>query len=52
MQIPCGYGDPRERADDALRASLADGFVSADGLQAYGRDATFADSARGTAAAE
>ena len=47
-----GYGDPHERADDALRADLEDGFVSVDGLAAYGRDAGFAASVKGRAAAE
>ena len=47
-----GYGDPRERADDALRADLADGFVSVDGLRAYGRDASFASFLNRAVAAE
>lgn len=41
-----GYGDPHERADEALRADLADGFVSMEGLSAYGRDARFADAVK------
>ena len=47
-----GYGDPKERADEALRADLADGFVTVDGLSAYGRDASFADTVKEAAAAE
>ena len=47
-----GYGDPRERADDALRADLEDGFVSVDGLSAYGRDASFASFLNRAVAAE
>ena len=47
-----GYGDPRERADDALRADLEDGFVSVDGLSAYGRDANFASFLNRAVAAE
>ena len=47
-----GYGDPHERADAALRADLEDGFVSTEGLSAYGRDASFADAVKEAAAAE
>ncbi len=36
-----GYGDPRKRADDALLSDLRDGFVTREGLKAYGRSADF-----------
>ncbi len=32
-----GWGDPKERDDDAIREDLLDGFVTPEGLQAYGR---------------
>ena len=34
-----GYGAPDERAEAALKQDFDDGFVSADGLKAYGQDA-------------
>ena len=37
-----GFGDPRERPADKLKDDLADGYVSADGAQAYGAAATAA----------
>ena len=37
-----GYGDPKERADAALLSDLRDGFVSVEGLAAYGRGPDFA----------
>ena len=43
-----GYGDPHERADAALRADLEDGFISVEGLGAYGRDASFAEEGEGS----
>ena len=36
-----GYGPPQERAEAALKQDVEDGFVSAEGLQAYGRDENF-----------
>jgi N-methylhydantoinase B/oxoprolinase/acetone carboxylase alpha subunit len=32
-----GYGEPAERDDAALKDDLLDGFVTSDGLDAYGR---------------
>ena len=32
-----GYGAPQERAEAALQQDLEDGFITAAGLQAYGR---------------
>ncbi len=34
-----GYGTPDTREEQALREDIADGFVSAEGLAAYGREA-------------
>ena len=31
-----GYGEPAERDDDAVKADLLDGFVTSEGLEAYG----------------
>ena len=32
-----GYGAPEERVEGALKRDFVDGFVSAEGLKAYGR---------------
>ena len=40
-----GYGDPKERTDGALLSDLRDGFVSVNGLAAYGRSPDFAAAA-------
>ena len=37
-----GYGDPRERSDEALADDIRDRFVSVAGLKGYGRKPSFA----------